>query len=1119
MMNNNQEIIHAKIKEFVRKYYVNKLLRGLIFFVFATLLVFIIYSLLEYFSYFGTVVRTILFYSYLLLFALTFVFYIAIPVTKILGLGKQLTKKQIADIIGQHFPEIDDKLLNIFQLEMMAEEGDYKSFELISAAIDTKIEDIKPFQFTQAIPFKSTARYLKWGLIPVFLFILIFIIKGEVFTESPKRIVNHDVTYEKPAPYHFEIENKELTTFQNEEFTLHVKVTGKERPSTVYIEYGNKNFQLAQEDLSDFSYTFKNLQADTKFAIYTEEVSSPEYTLQVLPKPVIISFAMTLHYPAYLNKADEVLENNGDATVPDGTTVTWAFYTKNTDKLSFILPTKTDEITSEQDIYKVSYKARNSFQYAIVNRNRFCSSHDTLKHALNVIPDQYPEISVESQADSVLPDRIYFKGNIRDDYGFSKARFVYTKYDDENHALETGKVVNIPINGQQNVQDFYYYFDAGLLQLDPGYRVDYYFEVFDNDGVNGAKSARTTAQTFRVRTEKEIDEEIKNSSEQAKSEMEKLIKESADLMKDIAKLQEQMLQNKEMSWQDKKKMEDLLQKYQELKKQIDDLKKNQEQQNALEDQFKDTPESILKKQQELQKRFDEVLSDEIKDMLQKLQKMMDDATKKDDVQKAMKEMKSNTEDLNKALDQQLELYKQLEFEKKYSDIIEKTKKLSEEQKALSKQSQEKNIDKNELLQKQQSIENKYNELKKDLQDLKKINNELEDPNKLTNTDQLQKQIEQDMQDSKDALNKNNRGKASESQKDAGEKMEEMADQMEMNQLENEEENLSEDIETLRQILDNLVQISFNQETTMNTLRPLSTTSPRLTDVQRAQHTIGENMKMISDSLNALARRQTAVKPFIQTEVTKIENYAASAINNIKDRKLKNALSDQQFAMTSINNLSLMLAESMKEMQQKKSECKNCKNKKSGNGSCNKPGGKGKTKTARELQQQLNRQMEALKRSMEQGKQQQGQKPGGQSISEQLARMAAQQEAIRKMMQDYQNDLKSKNGVGDKSVEQMIKDMEQTEKDLVNRIISSETINRQKKIETRMLESERAQQQREQDDKRESTQGRDIRNPNPPKEWNMDKRTQQQTEMLQSVPPNLNYYYKEKVNQYFYNIED
>ena len=1115
-MNNNQEFIRQKIKEFVRKYYLNKLLRGAIFFVFITLLVFIIYSLLEYFSYFSTTVRTVLFYSYIALFLLTFIFYILIPITKILGLGKQLTKEQIADIIGKHFPEIDDKLLNIFQLEMMAEEGDYKSFELISAAIDTKIDDIKPFKFTAAIPFRSTAKYLKWGLIPVFLFILIFIVRNEVFTESPKRIVNHDVVYEKPAPYHFEIQNNDLQTFQNEEFTLNVKVEGDELPTTVYIAYGNKNFQLSKTEKSGFSYTFKNLQTDTKFSVYTEEVTSPEFVLKVLPKPVILSFSMTLHYPAYLNKNDEVIDNNGDATVPDGTTVTWAFYTRNTDHLSFILPDKTNEITAEKDVYKVSYVARTSFPYAIVNRNQYCSSRDTLKHNLNIIPDQYPEIMVESQADSVLPDRIYFKGNIKDDYGFSKARFVYSKYDDENHALETAKTVDIPINHQQTVQDFYYYFDAGILQLDPGYRVDYYFEVFDNDGVNGAKSARTTAQTFRVRTQQEIDEELKTSSEQAKSEMQDLIQESAQLMKDINKLQEQLLQDKEMTWQDKKKLEDLLEKYQELKQQIEELKKNQEQQNMLEDQFKETPENILKKQMELQKRMDEVLSDEIKQMLDKLQQMMNDATKKEDVQKAMKQMKNNTQDLNKALDQQLELYKQLEFEKKYNDIIEKTKKLSEEQKALSKQSEQKNIDKNTLLEKQQNIENKYNDLKKDLQDLQKLNKELEDPNKLVNTEQLQKQIEQDMRDSKDALNKGNRNKASESQKDAGEKMEEMADQMEMNMLENEEENLSEDIESLRQILDNLVQISFNQESNMQFMNKLTPGSSRLTDVQRTQHTLKDNMQMIADSLDALARRQSSVKPFIQTEITKIDNYMSSAISNISNRRSKQASSDQQFAMTSINNLSLMLAESMTEMQQKKSECKNCKNKKSGNGSCSKPGGKGKTKTARELQQQLNRQMEALKRSMEQG-QQQGQKPGGQSISEQLARMAAQQEAIRKMMQDYQNELKSQNGVGDKSIDQMIKEMEQTEKDLVNRIINTQTINRQKKIETRMLESERAEQQREQEEKRESTEGREIRNPNPPKDWNMDRRTQQQTEMLQSVPPNLNYYYKEKVNQYFYNI--
>lgn len=1117
-MNSGIAYIHEKVREFVRKYYFNKLLRGALLFILITLLVFIAYAVLEYFSYFNSTVRTVLFFSYLALFAVTFVFYIAIPLAKIFGLGKQLTNEQIAEIIGKHFPEIDDKLLNVFQLEQMANSGDYKSIELLMAAIDTKIDTIRPFPFTKAINFKRTAKYVKWALIPILLFVVICTTKSEVFTQSSERIIHYDQKYEKPAPYSFEIQESDLSTFQNEEFVLHVKVRGDETPKSVFIEVGNKTYQLSKKDNVNFSYTFKNLQANTPFHLFTDEVESQEFTLKVLPKPVIISFAMTLHYPAYLHKNDEVIENNGDVTVPDGTQVTWAFYTKNTKNLSFILPDKIETVTTDKDVYRISKTVRGSFEYKIANQNQYCASKDTLKHNINVVADQYPEIAVVSQKDSVLPDRIYFKGSIKDDYGFSRARFVYSKYDDEDNILESNKIVNIDINPNITVQDFYYYFDAGLLQLEPGYRVDYHFEVFDNDGVNGAKAARTSAETYRVKTQAEIDQELENGSNETKKELQEMIDESQDLLKDISKLEQQMLQNKELSWQDKKKLEELTQKYQELKQQIEEMKQAQDQQNMLEEKFKDIPENLLKKQQELEKRFQDVLSDEIKEMYEKLQNMMDQMNKKEDVQKAMQDVKVNTEELNKSLDQQLELFKQLEFEKKYTDIIDKTKKLAEEQKMLSKETELKALKKEELLQKQQNIENQYNEIKKDLQELQKLNQELEDPNKLANTEKLQQQIEQDFKDSKDALNKGNKTKASGSQQDAGEKMEEMADEMEMNMLDNEEEDLAEDIESLRQILDNLVQISFNQEDNIKNLQPLSVGSSRLVGVVRAQHNIRENMQIVADSLDALARRQLAVQPFILDEVGKIDAYLASALSSLNDRKLKNAQSHQQFAMTSMNNLALMLAESMKEMKNQQSECKNCKNKKSGNGSCSNPGGKGKTKSARELQQQLNRQMEALQKSMQQGKQQGQQGQNGQSMSEQLARMAAQQEAIRRMMQEYNDALKSQNGVGDKSIDQMIKDMEKTEKDLVNRVINQQTINRQKQIETRMLESERAQQQRDQEEKRESTEGRDIVNPNPPKAWNMDKKTQQQTEMLKSIPPNLNYYYKEKVNQYFYNIE-
>ena len=262
-MTNNEEIIRQKIREFVRKYYLNKLLRGALIFVIITLMVFITYALLEYFSYFNSTVRTILFFSYLAIFAVTLVFYIIIPLLKIFGVGQQLTATQIAEIIGQHFPEIDDKLLNLFQLESMREKGECKSAELIAAAIDTKIEKIKPFPFVKAIPFKNTRRYIKWALIPILICIVIFSVRSEIFTQSTERIVHYDQFYAKPAPYSFEIQNDTLTTFQNEDFELKVKIKGSETPDALYIDLAGRKYQMTKTDNIHFTYTFKNPQGDT----------------------------------------------------------------------------------------------------------------------------------------------------------------------------------------------------------------------------------------------------------------------------------------------------------------------------------------------------------------------------------------------------------------------------------------------------------------------------------------------------------------------------------------------------------------------------------------------------------------------------------------------------------------------------------------------------------------------------------------------------------------------------------------------------------------------------------------------------------------------------------------
>jgi hypothetical protein len=329
----------------------------------------------------------------------------------------------------------------------------------------------------------------------------------------------------------------------------------------------------------------------------------------------------------------------------------------------------------------------------------------------------------------------------------------------------------------------------------------------------------------------------------------------------------------------------------------------------------------------------------------------------------------------------------------------------------------------------------------------------------------------------------------------------------------EQEGEGEDMEAIRQILDNLVKISFDQEDIMNELNIVSTTNPKYLQIIQRQKNLKDDMKLVADSLYALSKRQAAIEPFILREMSAVESNMDDAVSQLNSRAIALAKAKQQYAMTSVNNLALMLSESLKQMQQ------NMQSKGSGKASskCNKPGGEGgKMKSMRQLQEQMNKQMQQMKEGMQNpGKQ--GSK-GQKQMSEKFARMAAQQEALRRQMQEYGQELQ-KEGTGvDKSLKEMMQQMEQSETDLVNKRINSETIRRQQEILTRMLESEKAEQQREIDQKRESEESKDIFQNNQAKYLEYNKIKKNEVEFLRTVPPSLKPFYKSKVNAYFLSFE-
>ena len=1109
------QILIRKLDEFIRKYYKNQLIRGALYAVATLVGLFIIINILEYFAYFNTLVRALIFWTYLLINLFILTRFLFIPVFKLYRIGKVLTHEDAARVIGKHFDKINDVLLNTLQLKGMIDQGGGSS-ALIEASIQQKIDRLRPIPFTAAIDLRKNKKYLKYALPPVLILLILIVAAPSTITGPTKRIVDYTTYFEKPAPFQFTIVNKKLEAIQREDFVLDVKLVGEEIPEEVFIVIGSASFRLNKESSVLYHYTFKNIQQSTKFYIQAGGFRSKDYELKVVARPTVLSFLLELDYPEYTGKKDEVLENSGDIVVPCGTKVTWRLNTRDTRGVEFhFFDNRVQANTESGNRFVYTMQCKTSQSYTVISKNEFMRNPDSMQFAINVIADQYPGIKVDVMKDSIYDKRLYFTGNIHDDYGCSKLAFKYIilkkgEYKEgqkEEHS-------EVPITKGATQQQFYYYYDLSELDIQPGDVVEYYFEVWDNDAINGSKSTRSQKLVFKAPSLEELEKQTEKTNEQIKDELEDAVRQTQQLQRELDKMDKKMNDKKTLSWQDKKQIQDLIDKQQDLQLKIDQLKMQNEMNNIREQEYKNPDPELLEKQKQLEKLFDDVFTDEMKEMLKQLQEMLDKLDKKQ-VNEMLDKMKFTNEDLEKELDRNLELFKQLEFDKKLNETIEKINELEKEQRELSEKAKNDKINADELKKQQDELNKKFDEVRKDLDDLDAKNKELEEPKNLENTDQEENAIQEQMNESSQQLGNNKKSGASKTQKQAADGMKSLSQKLEKMQEEMEQEAAEEDVNSLRQILENLISVSLDQEELMKNFKQINSNDPKFVKYMDRQKELKDDIGMIKDSLYALSKRQPMIEAIVNREISNIDADMKRAIEYLHNRNIGAAGTYQQYVMTSVNDLALLLAEALDQMQQQMNSNSNCKS-----GNCKKPGkGKGQKPSAatmKQMQEQLNKQMQQLKDQMD-GKQPGSQGQGQQSISEQLARLAAQQEALRKMLQEYGEEDKLNGGKNSGNISEMMKDMEKTEQDLVNKMITNETLKRQQEILTRLLESEKAEKERELDEKRESNESKNQNFSNPNDFFKYNRLKSQEKELLKTVPPSLNSFYKQKVNEYFYNF--
>ena len=1049
-----QDLIR-KLDDFIRQYYKNRMLRGLFLTLLLIVVTLVFGAILEYLNHFRPTVKTILVFFLTALWAFVALYYFLWPFLQFLRIGKIISYRQASNIISRHFKDVEDKLLNTLELKALS--GTYTT-DLVDAAIRQKAEALRSVPFVKAIDSRQTKKIIWIFLITIGVSGIVYLFNPLVLKEGTQNLLHYDVYVEPPNPFHFVLKNTDLSVESGQDLTITVQVEGSAVPEKIMLVSGGQSFLMKQTAPNLFTYTFKSLLNSLSFYFSAGNYQSRDYDITVLPIPIMKNIIVEITPPAYTGLPASVKNTAGDLVVPAGSSIRWSLKTEYVDSVFFRFPKESSKAQYAKQAFRFSKQIFQNTTYQIQLFNQYLKHPVSSSYHINIVPDGYPEIQVRQYADSLHPTAFYFSGIIKDDYGFTKLSF--------NYAVSNDSVVSIPIKlADGSFQAFEYGFDFSTLVSETK-KITYYFEVWDNDAIHGAKSTRSAIYYFEKPSATQLDSIENTTNEAVKKKLDESKKLAEDIKKDIEKLKRDKIDKQMSAWEKQKLLQSIAEKQQQLEKILKKTAEQNRQKNELQKNFSKQSKEIAEKQKEIQKLLDKVMDDELKKLMEELRKLMEQHADEKKLEQKTNEMSMRFEELSKQLDKNLELLKRYEVEKRMEQLSQELDKLAEEQKTLSREVKKKSNKLDELTKKQVEQKQAFEKLKEEYKQTQEKNDKLETPYKLDDFKEQMGKIANQFKQGQEQMKAGKRSKSSKTQKQNAHDLSKLAQQMASMMQQQMAQQAGEDIEKLKALTDNIITFSFEQEDLMKTTKKMTFRNPKINDLRRRQHKLAQSFSIVEDSLFALSKRHPVLDQTVQKELTNIMLKLNKVETLLQNNRMQQAAGEQQFIMTSANNLALLLDEITRQMQKQQ------KNQQQGNQSCPNPGNSNPQMGQMKSQMQsLKQQLQQMINEMKQGKSG-TQKGNGKKHNQKLGKMLSEYEKFNQALQEMMNG-ETLSPEGMRQLNEIKRLVDQNINDIINDNVTRNTLKRHADIKVRLLESEKAKRKRKMDKERESREAHTL----------------------------------------------
>ncbi len=830
---------------------------------------------------------------------------------------------------------------------------------------------------------------------------------------------------------------------------------------------------MKRDSLGFYNYDVKSVRSGFKYFAKADNISSKEFTVEVIDPPIIKTLDETIISPAYSRLPVVEQKDNGNVTALPGSNVNIKISSTKelkTAKLIFGDSTKINLniINGIGASGNFSIKKDNSYKI-IITDNRGDENLSPITYSVKTLQDSYPSITLISPDDNInLPvdNRINLLSKISDDYGFSKMLLNYRLSASRYKEVKPDfKSVEIPFNENSKEEEVSYIWNLVQMQLSEDDIVTFYIEVYDNDNINGPKSAKTPTLTVRVPSLNEMLTQADKTQNNAVDDLQETLKQAEDLKQDIQKISQELKQDKKkIDWDEKQKIEKTLDQFKKLQekaneigKKIDEMKKNLQQNNLL-------SKETLDKYNELQKLFDNLSTEDMKKAMENMQNFLQSLDRQQ-IQQAMENYKFNEEQFKASIERTMNLLKRIQAEQKVNDLLNRINELAKKQEEINKETGNSSArNKNELSDKQNEISKGLGEMKKDMNNLSDKMKELKDlPNDQLDSLQQKFDKQNNQQLSKDASEKiqqNQSQQAMQNQQQIIQNMQEMKKGMQQLQQSMVRQNQMQTFLDMMKITNDLISLSKEQEQLKSESEKMDPNSSAFNQNSEQQNNLKRNLEKILQQMSALSQKTFAITPEMGKALGDAGRSMMNSLKAMQDRNNRKASTDQGKSMESLNEAASLVKNSMEQMM----------NSQQGQG--------GMMSLLQQMgmmakqQMSLNNLTQMLQQAMH----------GSMTLEQQaqLQRLAQQQEQIRKSLEQLNNEAKasgkSKTLAG--SMEKILQQMQEVVKDMQTQKLNDDVVQEQEHILSRMLDAQKSVSERDYEKQRESLTGKNITRESP-----------------------------------------